>query len=145
MSVQGSRGAFHTICGTNHTTNWSRWAHNQRIFNVKKTLFGGRPQCYSSGRRHHSREKGFAVDITCHIKYSDKPHHGIKSIMFNDPVISIVSSRKRKTKRPPIWQLRRNWWECKLSLRQLTVPPVTKKLSNWWSVIFSVKHPSFRW
>ena len=38
-----------------------------------------------------------------------------------------------------IWQLCRDWWHRKLSLRQLTVPPVTTKLSNWRSFVFSAQ------
>ena len=36
-----------------------------------------------------------------------------------------------------IWQLCRDSWHRKFSLRQLTVPPVTTKLSNWRSFVFS--------
>ena len=43
-----------------------------------------------------------------------------------------------ENQRSYIWQLCLQWWQCKLSLRQLTVPPVTTKSSNWRPLVFSV-------
>ena len=51
---------------------------------------------------------------------------------FKDCLTAITEN-----KRSLFWQLYRQWWRRKLSLRQLTGDISNKKLSNWWPFVFS--------